>query len=612
MNSYRDTNNRKFILGGIVIILALIFIISLFNLQVMDETARLSADDNTIRTEIVYPSRGKIFDRNGKLLVYNKAAYDLMVLPHNLEAFDTLKLCNAINVDREALEKQLTKAKNWSWNRASILFSQLSAKDYAFLQEILYQFPGFYVQQRTIRAYNYPNAAQVLGFLGEVTPELIKEDPFYKSGDYAGMSGIEKTYEEFLRGEKGQRLILVDRFGREKGSYKNGSYDQPPVTGSDITLSIDIDLQIYAEKLMENKLGSIVAIEPKTGEVLALVSSPTFDPTVLTGRLRSDAISKLNADTLKPLINRAIQGTYSPGSTFKMIVGAIALQENAITQHTMFSCNGPASTPIACSHYHVTPLDVVMAIEVSCNSFFYKSFYQNIERPTLDEVKTQYKDWEEHVRSFGFGKKLGIDLPYEYNGSVPEGSLYNKIYRQVWRANTIRSLSIGQGELLVTPIQIANEAVIMANSGKYYIPHIGKAIGHEKYVREKYTELHKTTIDSSNFKLIREGMELVYSGEHGTARWYRNRSMKMAGKTGTVENPHGEDHSVFLAFAPFDDPKIAICTIVENAGFGSTYAAPITTLLMEKYITDTIPTYHKYYEKHMFDTNLIDHGQEAE
>ncbi|MFB6320209.1 penicillin-binding protein 2 [Saccharicrinis sp. FJH54] len=612
MNSFRDRDSRKFILGGMVLIIALVFVISLFNLQVVDETARLSADDNTIRTEIVYPSRGKIFDRNGKLLVYNKAAYDLMVLPQKLEAFDTLKLCSAINVTPEALARQLTKAKNWSWNRASILFSQLSAKDYAFLQEILYQFPGFYVQQRTIRAYNYPNAAQVLGYLGEVTPEMIKDDPFYKSGDYAGMSGIEKTYEEFLRGEKGQRLIFVDRFGREKGSYKNGAYDQPPVTGSDITLSIDIDLQIYAEKLMQNKLGSVVAIEPKTGEVLALVSAPTFDPTVLTGRLRSDAFISLNTDTLKPLINRAIQGNYSPGSTFKMVVGAIALQEQSINQYTLFSCQGEASKPIGCSHSHVSPLNVVTAIELSCNPFFYKTFYQTIERPTLEEVESQYVKWADYVRSFGFGKKLGIDLPYEYNGSVPEASYYDKVYRNVWRANTIRSLAIGQGELLVTPIQIANEAVVMANSGKYYIPHIVKSIGHEKYVREKYTELHRTKVDSSNFKLIREGMREVFSGEHGTARWYRNRSMEMGGKTGTVENSQGENHSVFLAFAPFDDPQIAISTLVENAGFGSTYAAPITTLLMEKYITDSIPPYHKYYEDQMLETNLIDHGQETE
>lgn len=601
-----------FILGGIVVVISLIFVGTLFNLQVLDETARLSADDNTIRTEIVYPSRGKIYDRNGKLLVYNKASYDLMVLPRKLEEFDTLKLCNAINIKAEELEKQLAKAKAYSWYKPSVLFSQLSSKDFAFLQEILYQFPGFYVQQRTIRAYNYPNAAQVIGYLGEATQSLIKEDPYYKPGDYAGISGIEKTYEEFLRGEKGQRLILVDKFGREQGTYKDGAYDQPPVTGSDIRLSIDIDLQIYAEKLMVNKIGSIVAIEPRTGEVLALVSSPTFDPTNMTGRLRSESFTKLNNDTLKPLTNRAIQGTYSPGSTFKMIVGSIALQEKAINQYTMFSCNGTASSPIACSHYHVTPLNVVTAVEVSCNPFFYKSFYQTIERPTLDEVKSQYEDWENHVRSFGFGKKLGIDLPYEYNGSVPKGSLYNKVYRNVWRANTVRSLAIGQGELLVTPLQIANEAVVMANSGKYYIPHLVKAIGHERYVREKFTELHHTSVDSANFSLIREGMEHVYSGEHGTARWYRNYTIDMAGKTGTVENPHGEDHSVFLAFAPFDDPEIAICTVVELSGFGSTYAAPISTLLMEKYISDSIPRNHKYYEDLMYNTDLITPQEEED
>lgn len=607
MNNFKDTENRKYILGGIAVGLSLLFIGFLFHLQVIDDTARLSADDNVIRTEIVYPSRGKIYDRNGKLLVYNRASYDLMVIPKKVVAFDTLKLCNALGFDAEYLKSQLAKAKSYSWHKASILLSQLSAKDYAYLQEILYQFRGMYVQQRTIRAYNYPNAAQVLGYLGEVTPKQIKNDPYYKSGDYAGISGIEKTYETYLRGEKGQRLIVVDNIGREKESYKNGAFDQDAISGKDVMLSIDIDLQVYAEQLMQNKIGSIVAIEPKTGEILALVSSPTFNPNLMTGRSRNISFNTLNNDTLNPLTNRAIQGTYSPGSTFKMVIGSIALQANAINRYTQFSCSGPSSFPIKCTHHHVSPLNIVTALETSCNPFFYKAFYQSIERQTLDQVKETYATWEAHVKSFGFGNKLGIDLPYEYNGSVPSGALYDKIYRNVWRANTVRSLAIGQGELLVTPLQMANEATILANNGYYFIPHVVKSIGDEHVVEDKYTKRHNTSIDSAKFEPIREGMLEVYKGEIGTARYYRNYSIKMAGKTGTVENPHGDDHSVFLAFAPYEKPEIAICTIVEMAGFGSTWAAPISTLLMEHYINDSIPQTHKHWEKTILDANLLNH-----
>lgn len=593
-----------------VVVVSFVFIAKLFYLQVIDRSARLNADNNVIRNEVVFPSRGKILDRNGKILVYNRAAYDLMIVPRKVKPFDTTLLSTSLDIEKDELIRLIKKARSYSMYRPSIIASQLSPIDYAYIQEVLYRFPGFYIQQRTIRAYNYPNAALTLGYIGEVTQKNIDEDEYYKPGDYIGTNGIEKTYENYLRGIKGQRLVMVDAFGREQGKYREGRFDKEAVSGKDIVLTIDIELQMYAEKLMQNKTGSVVCIEPETGEILALVSMPTFDPNLMVGRKRSDNFRALLNDPLKPLNNRAIQGTYSPGSTFKMVSGAVAIQEGAININTRFNCSGQSSTPIKCTHSHVSPLNVVSAIETSCNPFFYRTFVTTVDRTSMAEFKKAYGKWAEQVRSFGFGSKLGIDLPYEQKGNIPTVEYYDRIYNGSWRPLTIRSLSIGQGEILVTPLQMANEAAIMANAGYFHTPHLIKYIGDEKLVPQEFVERRQTTVRASNFEYIRQGMHQVFSGSIGTGRYYRNHDIEMGGKTGTIENPHGKDHSGFIGFAPFDSPKIATSVLIENAGFGSTYACPVATLLMEKYLTDSIPPYHKVHEERLFNTNFINTANE--
>jgi penicillin-binding protein 2 len=601
----KDLENRKFILGAIVVIVSVVFISKLFYLQIIDHSARLNADNNVIRNEVVFPSRGKIIDRNGKILVYNRAAYDLMIVPRKVKPFDTTLLSKALDIEKTELVRSIKKARSYSMYRPSIIASQLSPIEYAYLQEVLYRFPGFYIQQRTIRAYNYPNAALTLGYVGEVNQKNIDEDDYYKSGDYIGTNGIEKTYENYLRGIKGQRLVMVDAFGREQGKYREGRFDKEAVSGKDIVLTIDIELQMYAEKLMQNKTGSVVCIEPSTGEILALVSMPGFDPNLMVGRKRSENFKALLNHPLKPLNNRAIQGTYSPGSTFKMVSGAIAIQEGAINLNTRYSCSGRSSLPIKCTHSHISPINVVSSIETSCNPFFYRAFVATVERKSMAEFKKAYAKWAEHVRSFGFGERLGIDLPFEQKGNIPTVEYYDRIYNGSWRPLTIRSLSIGQGEILVTPLQMANEAVIMANGGHFYTPHLIKHIGEEKLVPKEFVERKQTTINPSNYEYIRQGMHQVYSGDIGTGRYYKNREIEMGGKTGTIENPHGKDHSGFIGFAPYESPKIAVSVLIENAGFGSTYACPLATLLMEKYLTDSIPPYHKIHEERLYNTSFI-------
>lgn len=600
--------NRKYIIGSIILFVALIYLSQLFRLQVIDQSAKSLSTRNVLKTETRFPARGLIYDRNNKLIVYNKAAYDLSVVPREIEPFDTLDLCNTLNISKEKLIDRLTAARRYSRYKQYVILSQLTALDYARLQEKMYRYPGFYVQQRTQRSYNYHHAGHVLGYIGEVNNNDIKLDDYYYQGDYIGKTGLEKTYEDALRGIKGKRFLLVDSKGAIKGSYQEGGADIMPVPGKDLVLSLDIDLQVYGEKLMQNKLGSIVAIEPSTGEILAFISSPEYDPSILVGRQRGENYTALATDTLKPLNNRALQGVYPPGSTFKLVNAAIGLQTGAINEHTRFSCEGPVSYPIKCTHFHQSPLGVVTAIETSCNPFFYKTFKQIVEGPGVT-TRVGYQRWYDYVTHFGFGDRLGIDLPYELKGNVPKIDYFDRYYGKTgWKAITVRSLAIGQGELLVTPLQLANEAVIMANRGFYYRPHLVKSIESEN-IEDQYQEKMNTGVAPEYFEKVIDGMSLVYTGEIGTARYYRNDTIPMFGKTGTVQNPFGEDHSVFLAFAPRVNPKIAICVIVENAGYGSTWAAPMATLMMEKFITGTIPPRHKFYEEKMFNANLISNEQ---
>jgi penicillin-binding protein 2 len=601
----KDYSSRKVVIIGIFILIALVFIIRLYYLQLIDNSYKLSAENIVLRYVTQYAARGRVFDRNGDLLVYNEAAYDLMVIPRQVKDPDTATLCKLLGISIKDFEKHLKKAKHFSYYKPSVFTKQISKNDAGPLGEKLFHFPGFYLQTRTLRQYPYPIAAHLLGNIGEVGKKEIEKDAFYHAGDYIGKSGIEKYYEKELRGKKGLKVLAVDVHNREKGSYQNGKYDTLALAGKDIFVGLDARLQYYGEQLMQNKKGSIVAIDPVSGEILAMVSSPGYDPNMLVGRQRSKNYKVLQTDTLKPLMNRAISGTYPPGSTFKMINALIALQEKAITPQTKFSCQGPLSTPIKCTHNHKSPLELEEAIAQSCNPYFWNTFKSTLNKP--GNAKIGYKNWYNDVISLGFGHKFNTDIPYELSGNIPSPAYFEKLYRGSWNALTVRSLSIGQGEILVTPIQLSNIAAVIANKGFYYPPHFLHKMEGNTVLPEKFTTKIVSAIEPKYFDIVQHAMLEVFESEHGTARWYKMDSITQCGKTGTVQNPHGEDHSMFIAFAPLENPKIAISVIVENAGFGSTWAAPIASLMIEKYLTGKVK--RKRIEKRMLEKDLI-HGDE--
>jgi len=454
-----------------------------------------------------------------------------------------------------------------------------------------------------MRRYPDSIAAHLLGNIGEVSQNEINRDPYYQAGDYIGKSGIEKYYENELRGIKGMKVLEVDVHNRIKGSYQDGKYDTIAIPGKDLLISIDATLQKYGEQLMQNKKGSVVAIDPNTGEILVLISSPGFDPNMLVGRQRSANFEQLLEDTLKPLLNRAVMGTYPPGSTFKMINALVALQEKAIIPNTTFSCQGKESRPIRCTHDHKSPLSLEHAIQESCNPYFWNTFKSTLNLPPFNDPKKGYERWYKNIKSFGFGEKFNTDIPYELSGNIPTSAYYDKLYRGKWNALTVRSLSIGQGEILVTPIQLANLAAVIAGRGNYYPPHLLKEIESNQYDSSLIKKSIKTTIDQKYFDIVANAMLVVFEGEFGTARYYKMDSVQQCGKTGTVQNPHGEDHSMFIAFAPYKNPQIALAVIVENSGYGSTWAAPIASLLIEKYITGEVK--RTTYEKRMLEGDLI-------
>jgi len=600
----KDYSSRKIVIIGIFILVALIFVIRLYYLQVIDNSYKLSAENIVLRYVTQYAPRGRVFDRNGELLVYNEAAYDLMIIPRQVKNPDTLALCNLLEISKEDFEKQLNKARRYSYYKPSVFTKQISKDDAGALGEELFRFPGFYLQTRTLRHYPFPIAAHLLGSIGEVGKKEIEKDGFYHAGDYVGKSGIEKYYEKELRGKKGLKVLAVDVHNREKGSYQNGKYDTLAIAGKDIFVGLDARLQYYGEQLMQNKKGSIVAIDPATGEILAMLTSPAYDPNMLVGRKRSENYKALRDDTLKPLLNRAISGTYPPGSTFKMINALIALQEKAVSPQTEFACKGPLSAPIKCTHNHETPLDLEEAIAQSCNPYFWNTFKSTLNKP--GDVKVGFENWYNDVISLGFGKKFNTDIPYELSGNIPSKAYFDKLYRGSWNALTVRSLSIGQGEILITPIQLANIVAIIANKGFYYPPHFLHKMEGNSTLPDQLTTKKETAIEAKYFDIVQHAMLEVFEGKHGTARWYKMDSIQQCGKTGTVQNPHGEDHSMFIAFAPFENPKIAIAVIVENAGFGSTWAAPIASLMMEKYLTGKVE--RKVSEKKMIEGDLI-HGE---
>lgn len=610
--------NRRYVIGGAVIVLVLIFIFRLFILQIVDSDYKAWADSNAFLKKTLYPSRGMIYDRNGKLLVYNQPAYDVMLIMREIQPFDTLDFCNILGITKEQFVKRIADIKNRRLNPGyssyvpQVFINQLSAQEYGVLQEKLYKFPGFYIQNRTIREYEYPNAANVLGSIGEVNRKDIEKDNYYVQGDYSGRTGVERSYEKELRGIKGVEILLRDAHGRIKGRYEEGRHDIAPESGKNLTLAIDMDLQAYGEKLMQNKLGGIVMIEPSTGEVLCMVSSPTFDPSILVGRQRGKNHQMLQKNPYKPLFDRPLMAQYPPGSTFKPTQGLIFLQEGVITSETMYTCahgyTFRGGKP-AC-HGHPSPLNLIAAVATSCNSYFCWGLHDMIDnRRRYPTVQEAFDVWKEHLVSMGYGYKLGIDLPGEKRGYIPNSKVYDKIYRGRWNSSTIISIAIGQGEILATPLQICNLAATVANRGSFITPHVVKKV-QDKPLDTLYTQKRHPTIDARYYDFIAEGMrQAVIGGAAGaTCRLANIPDVEVCGKTGTAENPHGKDHSVFMGFAPYRDAKVAICVFVENAGFGATYAVPIGRLMLQKYLRGEIPESDKGLEEYILNAIILPNG----
>ena len=585
-----DLEKRKYILGGVAILIILIYLVRLFMLQLLSDDFKRNADSNAFLQRIQYPARGIITDRNGELLVYNQPAYDVMVIMNEQIGVDTLDLCQSLHITREWYEHRMGEIKDsrrnpgYSKFTQQLFMSQLSTEEFSRFQEKLFRFPGFYIQKRSIRQYRHPYAAHILGDVGEVNPDDLSEDEYYQSGDYIGKLGVERSYEKELRGVKGKEILLRDARGRLKGHYQNGKFDVAPVPGRNLKLSIDVKLQALGERLMKGKLGSIVAIEPSTGEVLCMVSSPTYDPKMMVGRQRGKNHILLSQDTHKPLLNRAIMGQYPPGSTFKTSQALTFLQEGVITPGTAYPCSHGfhnRGLTVGC-HGHGSPLPLIPAIATSCNGYFcwglYYMFGNRKKYPTVQDAMTRWKDY---MVSMGFGYKLGIDLPGEKRGMIPNAPYYDKAYRGDWSGLTVISISIGQGEVNLTPLQIANLGATIANRGYYIIPHVVKEVQGQP-LDTMYTNKHYTMVERKNYEYVVEGMRHAVLG--GTCRTANTSMYEVCGKTGTAQNPHGQDHSVFMGFAPRNNPKIAICVYVENGTWGATYGVPIGALMMEQYI----------------------------
>jgi len=599
--------NRRVVIQIIMGVVLAIFLSRLFYLQIIDNTFKDLASQNVIKRVPNYPNRGLIIDREGKLVVFNDAVYDLYVIPSKVKEMDTIKFCQLLKIEPEFFRTQLKKARKHSRHRPSVFVKQISAKDFALFQEYMFQFPGFYEELRTIRRYPFRSAGHILGYIGEVSPAQIEKNKNYQSGDYLGISGLEYTYEDYLKGRRGVRYMLVDNLNREKGRFKNGELDTPAIAGKNMVITIDIDLQNYGEYLMQNKKGSIVCIEPSTGEILAMISSPVYDPNLLTGRERGKNFVALKNDTLQPLYNRPIMGFYPPGSTFKTLNGLIGLQEGVITSNTGFGCRegfSLGSLFIKCRP-HPPAENLSIALQHSCNAYFCNTFKYIIDNRKYKDEDASLAKWDEYLYSFGLGRKTGVDIPNEQKALVPTPEYYAKVYKGWrWKSSTIISLGIGQGEIATTPLQLANVTACIANRGWWYIPHLAKRIDDPSFFKDnKFLVKQKTMVDSVHFVSVVEAMFLTV--EQGTARGSRIDGLTMCAKTGTVQNPQGEDHSMFIAFAPKDNPKIAVCAIVENAGGGSKFAGPVASLMIEKYLNDTISTRRKEIEKRILETDLI-------
>ena len=579
--------NRRYVISGIAVVVVVLYIIRLFYLQVIDQSTKDQADNNALVKQTIYPSRGLIYDRNGELLVFNQPIYEVTMTMRDMGAdWDTAAFCNCLQITREEYDERIAEIKdtrrNLGYSRwtPQVFMSQLKKEDVATLQEAIFMFPGIHIQKRTLRDYTYKAAAHVLGSVGEVNQNDIDHDSYYARGDYSGRDGLERTYEKQLRGEKGVEIWMRDSRGRIQGKYQDGALDKTAQAGTDLYTTLDIQLQLLAEELLAGKIGSAVAIEPKTGEILALVSNPSWNPKVLVGKERSKNYTQLLKDPTKPLLNRATQATYPPGSTFKTIQALVCLEEGAITPNTLYPCSGPGSSPIKCTHHHGSPVALDKAIEQSCNPYFWCAFRDFMQKGNGD-IHPRYELWREDVLSFGMGQKFtDTDLREQATGNIPTTRFFDKYYgKNGWKAITIRSLSIGQGEILATPLQLANQAATIANEGYFITPHLNKN-------DSMLTHIHRLKIDKKHFEVVKDGMHRVMI--HGTGRHFPIEGIETAGKTGTAQNPHGRDHAIFIGFAPVDDPQIAVAVVVENAGFGATWACPVASMMIEQYLTGEV------------------------
>ncbi|MVO08987.1 penicillin-binding protein 2 [Flavobacterium sp. TP390] len=586
---------RKIVLPSLIIVAAIVLIARIFYLQIMDDSLKLQSENNAIKKVFDFPERGYIYDRNGKLMVANQPSYDIMVIPREIKNLDTLDFCNLLKIDKKELIEKIRKATVYSPRLPSVFLAQLNKKEYAAFQEKERKFEGFYTQKRALRDYQVDFGANIFGFITQVNEAIIKKNPYYNSGDLIGKQGVEQEYEDILRGVKGVKYLLRDKYNKVIGSYKDGKFDTLSQQGKDLTLTIDYELQKYGTELMINKRGGIVAIEPKTGEILALVSAPTYDPSLLVGRQRSKNYTALYHDSIaNPLFDRGLLAQYPPGSPFKILTGLVGLQEEVITPETGFVCHHGfsygAGRFMKCHDSGLSKLN--NGIYNSCNTYFC-SVYRN----TIDKFKNSSKGvdvWSNHVKSFGLGNYMGTDLPIGKKGNIPTSKTYERLYPNGgWRGSTIISNGIGQGEILTTPLQLANMMAVVANKGYYFTPHIVKKIK-DQSLDKKFTTKHVSTVDSRHFEPVIEGLADVYN--KGTAASLKVKDMQICGKTGTAENKirvagktyQLKDHSIFVAFAPKENPTIAIAVFVENGYWGNRWAGPIATLMIEKYVNGEI------------------------
>lgn len=582
-------DQRPAVILLVIFLLSGILLVKLFAIQVLDDSFLKRAESNAIQRIVDHPYRGLVYDRSGKLMVFNNPIFDLMVVPREFHLRDTTKFCELFRISKAQLIEGYNAAKSYSKVKPSPLIKQLSNTDFARIQDFLVDYPGLFILTRSVRSYPSPTTAHALGYIGEINAGQLGRDTlsYYSQGDYVGLSGLEKYYENELRGNKGVKYKMVNVRGIDKGPFKEGQYDTISIAGKNLTSTIDLDLQQFGELLMTGKTGSVVAIEPKTGEILAMISAPFYDPNQLTGAEFGKTYKILNSDNSKPLFNRPIMATYPPGSIFKIVQSLIGLQEGVLTPNSTFACN---RSLVAC-HNHPNPVNLFGAIRNSCNPYYHQAFRQIINREvssnTFKDTEIGLNAWREKVMKFGLGGSLGLDMSGEKGGDIPSSKLYDRIYGSGnWKYSTIYSLSIGQGEMTVTPLQMANLAAIFANKGYYFTPHLVKAIdGNKKLIPTKFQEKHSVGIDARHFDLIQDAMVQAL---YGTANRAVMKDLVIAGKTGTAQNSQGEDHSVFIAFAPKDNPTIAIAVYVENAGWGGRAAASTASLMIEKYIRRTI------------------------